>query len=296
MDRFRLEITPLARELQAPAPPGGVLTTSAGNYQALFKGTGLDFRGFREYAPMDDAKKIDWKASLRGGSLVVREYEEERNAEVLFCCDVSSGMVFGSNKLKNHYGAEFITSLGKHVIEADNSVGLVTFNNKITNFISPDIGEQQVAILMDILSAFSTYGGKIDFKIILDFLENRILEGTVVILVSDFFNFRKYKKYEPKLRVLRAKFELIFVMIRDPIEEFLNTKQKQVLLIDPKTGRNILISLPKIKKKYAMETKKEKERFKEYLKNINIPLLELHTDKSFVEPLYEFFMGLGKNS
>jgi len=159
VDKFRIEITPLARELQTPAPPGGVLTNLSGGYSTIFKGAGLEFRDFRAYTSMDDAKRIDWKASLKTDRLVVREYEEERNAEVLFCYDIYAGMVFGSDKLKAHYGAEFICSLTKHIIDANDSVGLVTFNKKITNFVPPSIGEQQTDPIMSVLSSYSTYGG-----------------------------------------------------------------------------------------------------------------------------------------
>lgn len=294
-NRFRIEITPLAKELQTPAPPGGVLTTSSGNYEAIFKGSGLEFRDFRIYTQTDSARKIDWKASLKTNKLLIREYQEERNAEVLFCYDVSSGMIFGSDKLKAHYGAEFIVSLGKHIVEASDAVGLVTFNDKITNFLPPELGDQQIAIITDILSSFSSYGGNYDFKTILDFLQSRILEGTTIILISDFFNFKKFNKYEKQLRILRAKFELIFVILRDPIEEYLKPKQKQILLLDPRTNTSLLITPSKIRRKYVLETQKAKLKLKDYLKNLNVPILELYTDRSFVEPLYRFFEELNYN-
>ncbi len=295
MGRFRLHLTPLATELQTPTPPGGTLTTLSGNYETIFKGSGLEFRDFRLYAPTDAAKRIDWKASLKTSKLVVREYQEERNAEVLFCFDTSAGMVFGTKKLKCHYGAEFVSSLGKHIIDANDAVGLVTFNKEATNFIYPAIGEQQLHLLMDTLSSFSTYGGRPGFRKVLELLENNVLEGTTVIMVSDFFRFKRNKRYERKLRILRGKFELIFVILRDPVEEFLQPKQKQVVLLDPKTQREILITPSKIKKRYIIETKKEKEKLKEYFKKLNIPVLELYSDRPFVEPLYEFFVRWGYN-
>ena len=196
MGRFRLRITPLGTELQIPTPPGGVLTTLSGNYETLFRGAGLEFKDFRLFNSTDPAKRIDWKASLKTNRLVIREYQEERNAEVLFCFDVSSDMIFGSKKLKCHYGAEFIVSLAKHIVDANDSVGLVTFNSKITRFIPPNLGEQQISLFMDILSSFSTYGGEPGFRKIFEFLENNVLEGTTIVLISDFFHMKKFKKFE----------------------------------------------------------------------------------------------------
>jgi len=294
-NRFRLELTPIGRELQTPTPPGGLLTTLAGNYQALFKGSGLDFSNFKEYSVGEDAGRIDWKASLKSDSLLIKEFIEERNSEVLFCYDVSSGMIFGSKKLKAHYGAEFIASLGKHIIEGNDAIGLLTFTDKVNEFFYPGIGVRQLDLVMDIVSLFSTYGGRSDFKKVLDFLEHNVLEGTTIILISDFFSFKKYKKYERSLRVIRSKLEVIFVILRDPVEEFLDQKQKEVLLRDPGRGSNILINPSKVRKRYVEETLKEKQRLKEFLKSVNIPVLELYTDKSFIEPLVEFFARLDYN-
>ncbi len=291
MDRFRLEILPLARELQMPAPHGGILTTTSGNYETIFKGTGLEFRDFRKFTPTDDSKRIDWKASLKADKLVIREYQEERNAEVLFCYDVSDGMVFGSKKLKAHYGAEFIVSLVKHIIDSDDAAGLITFTDQINYFIPPEKGYKQTSLIMDILSSFSTYGGKPGFKNLLKFLETKILQGTTIFLVSDFFSFKKYNKHATTLKLLRSKFELIFVILRDTIEEYLPT-QKQFLLVNPITSLNMLISTSKIRNKYAKETKKQKQELINFLKELNIAVLELYTDKSFIEPLYNFFEGM----
>lgn len=293
--RFRLEITYLASELQTPTPPGGMLTTLSGNYETIFKGAGLEFKDFRRYGYGDSARRIDWKASLKGNKLLIKEFQEERNAEVLFCYDVSSGMIFGSKKLKAQYGAEFISSLGKHIIDANDAIGLVTFNDDITNFIPPSIGQQHIGAIMDLLSKYSTYGGKSSFKKILEFLDTRILQGTTVLIVSDFFSFRKYRRYEKLLKTLRSKFELIFVIMRDPIEEFLTSKQKEVLLVDPQTNLNMLINTKKIRKKYIIETKKEKDSLKEFAHELNIPVLEIYTDRGFVDPLYKFFQELMYN-
>ena len=293
-NRFRLSITPISKELQTPAIPGGILTTLSGNYISIFKGAGLEFRDFRYYAPMDDAKRIDWKASLKTDKLLVKEFQEERNAEVIFCYDVSAGMIFGSGKkLKNHYGAEFIVSLGKHIIDSGNSIGLITFTKKEVEFIPPALGEDQLFLLMDILSSFSTYGHNGGFKKVLNFLENNVLEGTTVFLVSDFFLFRKFKKYDRILRVLSRKFKLIFVILRDPAEEFfVSTRRKPVILLNPESNLNIMVRPSSIKKEYTEETKKEKHILKKYLTELGIPVLEIYTDRSFIAPLYEFFNRL----
>jgi uncharacterized protein (DUF58 family) len=46
------------------------------------KGNGSDAAGLRPYTPGDAPRRIHWRATLRSGSLMVREFDEEDDAEV----------------------------------------------------------------------------------------------------------------------------------------------------------------------------------------------------------------------
>ena len=47
-------------------------------YKIIFRGKGLDFDRYRDYAPDEDATSIDWKASKRANKLIAKQYIEER--------------------------------------------------------------------------------------------------------------------------------------------------------------------------------------------------------------------------
>ena len=81
--KFKLKISALAKKLDIitkKSPTGAI----GGNYASVFKGTGIDFAGFRKYSQGDDVSLIDWKASLKSNSLLVRESEEERGLNLFF--------------------------------------------------------------------------------------------------------------------------------------------------------------------------------------------------------------------
>lgn len=65
-----------------------------GNYKAAFQGKGMEFVDFRDYNYGDDAKDIDWLVSAREGKTLVRRYQEERELEILFVCDMSPSLSF----------------------------------------------------------------------------------------------------------------------------------------------------------------------------------------------------------
>ena len=58
-----------------------------GLYRSIFKGRSLDFDDLRDYVVGDNSKDIDWKSSIRNGSLLVRRYEALKRHNVVFIID-----------------------------------------------------------------------------------------------------------------------------------------------------------------------------------------------------------------
>jgi len=69
-----LEPAPPLRNFGSPRDSGDRPSAAAGN--------GADAVGLRGYAPGDPLRRIHWRASMRRGSLLVREVESEHEAEV----------------------------------------------------------------------------------------------------------------------------------------------------------------------------------------------------------------------
>ena len=143
---------------------GLVTTQFLGNYASAFKGQGLEFANYRNYIQgNDDASRIDWKASKRVSNLVVKEYVEERNMEVICLIDVSKKMLTSSvKKLKAEYIAELVASFSYSMLKSGDSVGLMLFSDKIIKYSPPQSGLQQFYSLTEKLSNTNNYGGYCD--------------------------------------------------------------------------------------------------------------------------------------
>lgn len=57
------------------------------------RGEGTDFRQLREYRYGDSQRTIDWKATAREQKLISREYQEERDQQVVFLLDTGRRML-----------------------------------------------------------------------------------------------------------------------------------------------------------------------------------------------------------
>ena len=63
-----------------------------GDYRSLFKGSGIDFAGLREYQPTDDIRHIDWNVTARMDEPYVRQFMEDRETTAWFLVDLSPSM------------------------------------------------------------------------------------------------------------------------------------------------------------------------------------------------------------
>jgi uncharacterized protein (DUF58 family) len=63
-----------------------------GEYASIQTGRSMDFHDLREYVPGDDVKDIDWKATARSRSLLVKRFTAERQHLVLLAISTGRSM------------------------------------------------------------------------------------------------------------------------------------------------------------------------------------------------------------
>ncbi|MFH1133613.1 MAG: DUF58 domain-containing protein [Nanoarchaeota archaeon] len=287
MKEIKVKFAPLVKQLEVQAKKNLITSGFTGQYRSAFKGSGLEFDGYRRYDQSDDAKLIDWKATLRSGQLMVREFVQERQLETWFVFDVSSSMCFASTeKLKCEYSAEFIAALTFAIIQGGDGAGLIMFSDRIVFQLNPAIGARQYYMITKALSNPQLYEGEFDLDKMLRWLNQFVKRNSTVVIVSDFIGLEG--DWRRQLAVAGQKFELIGVMIRDPRDQYL-PDVGQVVISDPFTSREMVVDTKKVKKEYEANARAQVEEFREAFKKSGGDLLILLTDKEFVNPLKEFF-------
>ncbi len=257
-------------------------------YRIIFRGKGMEFDKYRDYAPDEDASNIDWKASLRSNKLIAKQYIEERELNIIFIFDVSENMLLGSaDKLKCEYAVEVFAALAHLIISSNDRVGVVLFNDGIRNYIPPKGGNNQLFNIVDILSDPSTYSGgsRVDklLKFILAYLGKNV---DAVIFISDFI--RMDERVLNDLFLVSNKFESVAIMVRDMLDKTFPEIDREIVIEDPITKEQILIN-PKMIKGIYEKSALEKERIvKGIFRKANIDLLELMTNKPFAFNLAGF--------
>mgnify|MGYP001594638717 CR=1 FL=1 len=288
MKKLKLDIKGLANRLDISTRKL-LNTTLAGNYQTAFRGSGLEFYGFRKYTTGDDAGKIDWKASTRANDLLIREYIEERSLNVFFLVDASSTMLFGSrDKIKAQYAAELVASMSFAIIHSSDSVGFGMFNKGIVKNFLPASGEKQYYNILNNLVDLNLYGNGFDLAKPLKYYTEVLPRGSLFFIVSDFIGL-KGDEWIKALRIACRKLDTIGIMIRDVRDRQLPEGYSEIVLESPEDDRKKIVNPAAIKHAYESYVKREEERIVEVFSQSGGEFLLLTTDMNFVNIIIKMF-------
>jgi uncharacterized protein (DUF58 family) len=110
----------------------------SGIHRSRSKGFSVEFEEHREYSPGDEIRRIDWKALGKFDRYFIKEYEDETNLRAYLLLDTSASMDYSSDGItKFDYGCTLTASLAYLILRQQDAAGLVTFSNRIENFIPP---------------------------------------------------------------------------------------------------------------------------------------------------------------
>ncbi len=121
----------------------------SGQRGSRMRGRGLDFDELRRYSKGDDIRHLDWRATQRTGTPLVRSYTEERDRPTLILCDQRMDMLFGSTLLlKATAAAEVAALIAWVAFHAGDRVGGLVFNDQEIDIVTPHRSRQRVADLL----------------------------------------------------------------------------------------------------------------------------------------------------
>jgi len=190
----------------------------AGEYQAIFKGQGIEFDEVRLYQPGDEVRTIDWNVTARMGEPFVKRYVEERELTVMLVFDASASGWFGTqDRFKRELAAELGAVLAFSAITNQDKVGLLAFTDQVELHISPRKGKRHVLRLIRDLLAFNPAGRGTDIALALDRLNRTLRRRSIIFLISDWMQ-EITPALERLLLVTNRRHDLVVVGITDPRE------------------------------------------------------------------------------
>lgn len=188
----------------------------SGNYGSVFKGRSMDFDDLRVYEYGDDVKDIDWKASARSKSPMIRRYVAIRKHNIMIVADSGRNMaaIAPSGEKKSDI-ATFAASIIAYIANQNSdSVGMV-FGNESGNTRFPlKDGAMHIENFLDKYSgAVTISSSKPDLEALLTYLSKSFRERMFLFVVTDVKNANSISP--GTLKRLRVRHDQMIIMVED---------------------------------------------------------------------------------
>lgn len=257
-----------------------------GDTRSAIKGTGYEFDQIREYVVGDDIRFIDWNASARMNTLLVKQYTEERLRTIFLAVDVSKSEFFGSSQTtKRDLVAQLASALALVASHGNDRVGLILFSDEIEYVLPPGQGAHHVQALMQAVFGYAPKKDRTQISVALAHLAKLKVRDGIVFLISDFID----SDFTTYLPVVARKYDCIAVRCLD--EKEVSLPSVGFLTIeDIETGQEVVIDARTvgahaISNYLAHRVTEQNKLFKKY----GIDVLEVAENRPFVADLVRFF-------
>jgi uncharacterized protein (DUF58 family) len=208
-----------------------------GLHRSPYHGFSVEFAEHRQYMPGDDIRHVDWKVYAKTDRHYVKQFEEETNLKAYLLLDSSASMGFTSHSItKQQYGTYLAAGLSYLMLKQRDSVGLVTFDQKVRKYLPPrSVNTYLPVILQELQKAKPRY--KTNVSKTFHELAERMNRRGLVIIFSDLMD-DPIKVMSGLKHFRHKKHEVIVFHILDPLERTFDFKQDGVF-VDMETGEKL---------------------------------------------------------
>lgn len=161
----------------------------SGQHRSPFHGFNIEFAEYREYAPGDDLRRLDWRVFARSDRHYIKQYEDESNVRVTFVVDASASMNYrgaAASLSKYDYAATLVVALAMLLARQQDPVGLVLFDEEAGTILPPSAKQGQVMVLGDLLGR-CTPSRRTELGGLLRSLTDQLRRRSILVIVSDLF-------------------------------------------------------------------------------------------------------------
>jgi len=259
----------------------------SGLHTSPHKGFSVEFREHRQYVQGDEIRRLDWKVFGKTDRLYIKEYEEETNLRATLLVDVSGSMGYaGAGISKARYATQLAACLSYLLLRQADSVGLVTFDQKVRDYIPPRSRPSHLRVVLEALEKTKP-GGETELAKVFHQLVPKIHRRGLLIILSDCFG------DVPELMKALAHFrhahhEIIIFQVWDPDE--LNFPFQQWTRFDSLESATDqkLVDPAQLRAVYLENLGRFRQALKEGCHRHRIDLVPVTTDQPYADALAQY--------
>ena len=186
-----------------------------GDHASVFKGSGFNFVGIRDWEPGDRVSSIDWaQSSLTNFSpLITREFEQDSNATIVAVADASMSTRCGAQGVPIAAAiARSVAAVGLSAVFFQDLFGLITFDDQFKQVVAarPRIGKPHVMYCLDLYQQFKTADSNARHDVTAA-IEGHLRRTSLVPVISDFL-FADAPRVIEELSLLNGLHDVFLIM------------------------------------------------------------------------------------
>lgn len=180
------------------------------------RGAGMEFHQLREYRESDTLRQIDWKATSRLRKLIAREYQDERDQQVMLLLDGGFRMRSQDGRLAHFDEALNALLLLAHVVlRQGDAAGLMSFATE-ERYLPPAKGRHVLPRMME--SVFDLEAGTQtpDFLSVSTRLSEQLRKRSLVVIITSLRD-EDSSELREACRLLREKHLVLIANLREKV-------------------------------------------------------------------------------
>jgi uncharacterized protein (DUF58 family) len=254
-----------------------------GLHRSPFHGYSVEFSEYRPYTIGDDLRGLDWKLFARSDRYYIKKFEDETNRRCYLVLDQSKSMGFSSlDYSKIEYARTMVATLAYYLTLQKDSVGLLTFDEGVGDFISARSRAGHLRQIMIALSREVT-GKATDIDEPLKQIAALVRRRGLVILVSDLL--APVETLRANLAYLRSRgHEVLILRTLDPAELELQLKSPS-MVVDMESGHEIYLDPDAAKEHYAQQFAAHRQQLREICDSLGVSLYDIATSDPLEDAL-----------
>ena len=260
--------------------------SNQGDYNSIFKGSGIDFDDLRPYQYGDDHRSINWNISAKEDKIYTNTYKEDKEQSVFFLIDVSQSQHIGKEENKINISKEIASVLTISALNTNSQVGILCFSDKKELFIQSKKGPSHGYRIIKNLYELKQKSTKTNISKMIKFFMNTIKKKSLVILISDFID----KNYYKNLGALAKKHDVVCLHIYDNYET--NVLNLGIIELEEKENNYrkwVNTSSKKFKKLSENLFITKPEELKKEMKSVGINYLKINSKENYIKNLIKLF-------
>lgn len=211
-----VRVWPNLQAVRSPALQVFLRDAQFGLIARRIRGEGTEFEALAEYQPGMDRRRIDWKSSARHAHLYAKEYEVERNNQIVFAFDCGQAMcepVDGMPRIDRAVSAALTTAY--IALKGGDKVALFGFAAR-PEVATPFVGDaREFHRLQSAAAGLDYHAQEPNFTLALATLAGRLQRRSLIVVFSDFTDPTSAELMIESIGRLVSRHLVIFVTMQD---------------------------------------------------------------------------------